>query len=1041
MTDQASIFLGRGRQMEALARVVDAWRSADPKLPQVALIYGQGGIGKTTLLAKFRASLAGDDLVLHIDWQIERDLDDSPFRAVRERVAASDLLSTLAQRTASALGRPNKNYDKTLKDIRAAEADLEKAVASQDDTRPPSGAAHDLTGVAAGGAAVGVGLAAGAPAPLAASTYAAGKGGYNWLREKFSWRPAESLHRALASLRPAQKTLLHRRDLTLAAALAKDLQLFAQRRRLLVSFDTYEIVAGVDALVREMVKVAGPRVAWIIAGRDDIYSARGGMQGETLGYEAEDREAYAVELINLRALAKQDLAEYFHIKASDREPPRDEELDRLYRATRGIPFVIKLASDIWARGGSVEDIGDGRAASDPDIVQGMVERYLKHCVPDDADRRALASIAMADGDPRVLRAMIEPELEAESYESRLTELHDRHAAVHRSAEGGLRLHDDAAEFFEKRLEGEWRNEPWTRRLAERAGAVCNGEMERAIGYHQTLDALCEDQSYIDASASAAHYLFWVDTDEACRLITRRVVEGLAHNSVLCQSVVDVATKWQARLDDRSSKRIGVLRRGRHSVQPQARADLVRLLDDDHRRGWLVGDGAEAQHGTEREAIRDWLAAGSLRRAERLDEALERCEKSAGKLPSRGSLRRIVADEAHAICYQHYSKKQHRRELRAAGLAVRADPAYARAWCSLGVAHGNCGEHEKALEHKLKALELDDTDARHWCEVGNSYGWLGEHEKALEHHLKALELDDTDARNWREVGVSYGWLGEHEKALEHRLKALELDDTDARNWRAVGVSYGWLGEFEKALEHNLKASELDDADANILTSLGLAYKRLGSYEAAEESLRRATEVDGCSADNWSRLSQLYLLLRRHGDAGHAVDRALAMGATHSISLTMQAMLGLFTGQAVATTAADLAKALPTHALCEWGRALQYGDKGRWEEAAGTFKQQAEAERFEPAPRTGFWAARRLVDPGYVPDEDFVRETRRLVERKPTPVAAAWLAGIEAEPEAALDALEHAIQHTPGTADEARFRPEFVRLREHPRFQALTRPLKP
>ena len=442
----------------------------------------------------------------------------------------------------------------------------------------------------------------------------------------------------------------------------------------------------------------------------------------------------------------------------------------------------------------------------------MVERYLKHCVPDDVDRRALAAIAMADGDHRILRAMIEPELDAESYESRIAQLHERHAAVHRSAEGGLRLHDDAAAFFDKRLMGEWRNEPWTRRFAACALAVCDAEMEKAIEYHQTLDDLCEDQSYIDASASAVHFLFWVDIDDACKLLTRRIVEALGHNSALYKSVMDAAGEWKPRLHGRSLKRIGILDRGYSILAPQARADLVRLLDDDHRRGWLVGDGAEAKHGLERQAIRHWLAAGSLRRAERLDEALERCEQSVGKLPSRCSLRRSIADEAHAICYQFFRKGQHRRELKAADLAVRADPASARAWCSLGVAYGNCGDNDKGLEHKLKALQLDDTEARHWIEVGVSYMWLEEYEKALEHSQKALELDDTEARHWLDVGSSYSWLGEHEKALAHSLKALELDDTEASHWHAVGTSYSWLGDYEKALEHTQRAVELDDTEA-------------------------------------------------------------------------------------------------------------------------------------------------------------------------------------------------------------------------------------
>lgn len=512
--------------------------------------------------------------------------------------------------------------------------------------------------------------------------------------------------------------------------------------------------------------------------------------------------------------------------------------------------------------------------------------------------------------------------------------------MRRNEEGGLRLHDDAAQFFNERLKTEWRNESWTRTYAERAVALCREAMDEPIRYHHALEDLCEDANYIDASTKTVHYLFWVDEDETSRLLTLRAIEGLAHNATLHQSVVEAAQPWSHFVSDRTKKRIGVLNRGGWYWRAEARMDLMRLLDDDAKRQWLPEESDNDPHAEERDAIRHWLAAGALRLSEQHDEAIERCRVNLRHLPENGSIRRKVSEEAQAVGYQFWKKRDYALFVKASEIAVRADPICPAAHCDLGVAHG--------------------------------------------------------------------YLGEHEKALQHELKALELDDSDARNWRGVGVTYGWLGDYTKAIEY----------------------------------VRHAVKLGPGSALNWITLARRYIDVRLHGEALQTLKNARAIEPDNKYLLAIELLLALYQNDSTepGIDFCDLETTSQMYTSFWLAVALFYASRGAWSDVLSAFERMHDQNSTNASAWTGLWGARRLVDPSYEPDEEFIRETRQLVEKDPLPFPAALLAGLEGTVAETLDALERAIEHTPGAADEARFRPEFVHLRDMPRFQELTKPLE-
>jgi tetratricopeptide (TPR) repeat protein len=1013
-TSSEEIFLGRDSEMSALDRVITAWRNPSNVLPQVALIWGQGGIGKSTLLRHFSETLKGPTFstaaILKIDWQMERD-NNAPFQVVKENVKPIAVLDKIDHQASSYFDTANHAYSNAKKQLSEAELQLRKAIeAFKLDDRPQS--STGVAGVMSEIVGAGATMSAIAHGNDPESSKAAGdvmKAGLRFLIERFSWSTPSDLDRGLKSVDGTTRELLEQPDSYLAQSLAKDLVERSVSRPLIIVFDTYEIVSEVDPMMRTIIKLAGPRVAWIIAGRDDLYAERMGTFGQRLGYGAEDRQSYRVERIDLRQLAQQELAEYFRLEAPNREAPAGDELTRLYQATRGIPLAIRIACNIWRTGASIEAVAGADGRSDPELVQEMVERYLKHCALDGADRRALAAVAMADGNADVLRAMIEPELKnGKTYEARLAQLGDRHAAVQRRAEHGIMLHDDAKLFFLHRLLGDWRGEEWVRTFAEHAADVFRDKVKDALNYHISLDGLCEDKDYNDSSSNLVRYLFWIDADEAARLLTMFVMEGLAHSSEFVKAVLDVATPWRAVCDDRLAKRLGVLRRGSYAWS-DGRIALVQLLEDDYQRGWIGRgiDTLEHAHAREHKAIYHWLKAGALRRQNRFGDALDHCTHAAKLVPEKGAVREHVIERAREIGYSCHDARDYRRML----------SAYQLAW------------------------RLDKVNAVNWRNVGASYSWLGKHEEALKHHLKALELDSDDADNWREVGKAYSWLGKHEEALKHHLKVLELDSDDADNWRSVGIVYSWLRKPHEALEHLLKALEFDSNNGDTWLEMGFLLAYMGKHEEALEHALKAVELGNTKVDNWSRLATIHLMSRRYTEAEAALARTSAIDASDAYSLSVRTRLSLYGGDSeVPDVLSD--EVISKHPRCLQAKAYLLGSRGSWKEAAQMFKRSTEVDPHDPTTWTGLWGACRLAEPGFNADVSLETRARELVKQQNQPDARAWLAALDIRAgnlDAALDALEAAIKHTPWFADEARFRPECVPFREHPRFRELTKPL--
>lgn len=440
-------FLGRvEEQKQFIAALQDVLaQPANETLPYIFLLYGDGGMGKTTLAKRFR-SIAEDRpfknkfQTLWIDWEDERRRYAS-LQVGRENISPEvvfDVIHAVAVR--QQWGEHFEKYQKTIKVRAEAEKKAAEAVTAVEER-------SELVTLRGAGA--------GALAKLVRTQLpVVGESGEKLVQAfldagiKVGAKEAAKLRGALeirlrAKLKPEQYAVFLNPNEQTALAMAEGLKQIATAQPLLIVLDTYEIIDRPDVWLRIVLRAAGPRVLWIISGRNDLVKNRLFGTEYFKGYP--DDFPRRLLAYDMHQLAIEDIQKYFAARVPER-PITTEDAEAISRATRGIPLAIRQAADIWQRSTDLADIvGDTTDhTSRAEIVQKMTERYLLHVIAE-TDKQAIYALALARGDVEILRAMLRPDnTTIFDLDALLHRLERDYASAHAEH---ARLHDEPAMFF------------------------------------------------------------------------------------------------------------------------------------------------------------------------------------------------------------------------------------------------------------------------------------------------------------------------------------------------------------------------------------------------------------------------------------------------------------------------------------------------------------------------------------------------------------------------------------------------------------------
>jgi len=522
------LFLGRVEEQKqfraALNEILHPPRGED--LPYIFLLYGDGGMGKTMLAKRFRdiahdeAPFEGKFQILWVDWEDERRRS-AALRVGREHVSPETVFDILHQKAINAQwGGDFGAYQSAVK--MRAEAQKQAAAALEPRGERDELAALRSASTTALAKILRLSLPIGETGEKVAQAFL--DAGIKVGAEQAAHLRAALENRLRARLDPKHYDLFLNPNQQLARALAEGLKKVAARKPLLLVLDTYEIVDRADVWLREVMRAAGPRIIWVISGRDDLTRSRQFGNEYFRGYAEEfPRRLVARDMLQL---AQQDVRDIFADRAPNR--PLDEDaLAAFTRATRGIPLAIDEAAEMWAKGLLLADIiGDmDEATPRGQIVQKMTARYFLHAP--EADKPALYALALARGDVEILAAMLRPANGAPfDLEALLGRLERDYASVHYER---YRLHDDPAFFILEELKQPiWRiANDHVRAMNRRAADVLRARLEKLQADLPRLEDRCADEDWGKATLDLCEALFWLDEGEAWHWLIPRFVESLA----------------------------------------------------------------------------------------------------------------------------------------------------------------------------------------------------------------------------------------------------------------------------------------------------------------------------------------------------------------------------------------------------------------------------------------------------------------------------------------------------------------------------------
>jgi tetratricopeptide (TPR) repeat protein len=180
-------------------------------------------------------------------------------------------------------------------------------------------------------------------------------------------------------------------------------------------------------------------------------------------------------------------------------------------------------------------------------------------------------------------------------------------------------------------------------------------------------------------------------------------------------------------------------------------------------------------------------------------------------------------------------------------AIELKPDYTWAIASRGQAYLALRRYEEALADFDRAIELNPDDAWAIASRGQVYQAMERYEEALVDFDRAIELNPDDAWAIASRGQVYQAMERYEEALADFDRATELKPDDARTIAGRGETYRLMERHEDALADFDQAIELKPKSAWVIASRGETYRQMERYEEALADFDRAIELD--PDDGW------------------------------------------------------------------------------------------------------------------------------------------------------------------------------------------------
>src|SRR5258708_4505523 len=208
---------------------------------------------------------------------------------------------------------------------------------------------------------------------------------------------------------------------------------------------------------------------------------------------------------------------------------------------------------------------------------------------------------------------------------------------------------------------------------------------------------------------------------------------------------------------------------------------------------------------------------------------------------------------------YFLLKDYKRALQDFDQALALDPNYAWAYANRAKTYFVLKEYEKAMADYNQAIAFGPNYTWAYLKRGETYLLLNEYHRAIADYDRAITLDPNYAWTYGERGRTHRLLGDYQRANADYDLAITLDPKNAWAYSGRGEVYRLQGIYVQALQDLDHAISLQDNDAWVYRHRGLTHLSLNNYRPALKDFSRAIELapGHANAYNYRGIAYLYL----------------------------------------------------------------------------------------------------------------------------------------------------------------------------------------
>lgn len=391
--------------VDELRQLFDALMAEKARSKRILVIYGVGGVGKSSLLMMFQLScIRGGTPVALVGLEVVKGIPDL-LATLAEQLSRSGVRLTQFSRT---LNRYVQIQGKVAQKLEGAKQSLAFDVGKR--------SIGGLTGAAIG-TIPGIGPLIGAVAGVSAEAL------IDLLRDSLSKADLEFFLDPTAEL---------------TQAFEDDINDSSRNQRVVLMFDTYEQVGVHDRWMLDFVKSLHPNVLVVIAGRKMPTD----NDSWTRNWPSWVVDIQSVELKSMKDENMSLVVRRYYEQVQHKEPA-PEQVEAVVRFARGLPLVGTTAARLWAKYG-VEDFQSVRGQVVADVVRRLLEG-----LPSELVLAIEAAATVRWFDRSLLRAMLETDIDDRLYDD-LTHW----PFVRSTTQGKFRIHDDVRYMIHHNLKSQ-----------------------------------------------------------------------------------------------------------------------------------------------------------------------------------------------------------------------------------------------------------------------------------------------------------------------------------------------------------------------------------------------------------------------------------------------------------------------------------------------------------------------------------------------------------------------------------------------------------